>query len=54
MRNKNYNREGRFEIQLHVLLYGDSAWPAAFREVKSGAEKYEGYTKKFHFNHHSF
>jgi hypothetical protein len=34
MINKNYDREGRLEIQLHVLFYGDRA--AAFREGKSG------------------
>jgi hypothetical protein len=34
------HRNKRLEVKLHALLYGDNAWAAAFREVKSGAEKY--------------
>jgi hypothetical protein len=33
------HKNKRLEVKLHVLLYGDNAWTAAFREVKSGAEK---------------
>jgi hypothetical protein len=35
------HRNKRLAVTLHVLFYGDNAWIAAFREVKSGAEKYK-------------
>jgi hypothetical protein len=54
VKNKKYERGGRFKVKVHILFCGNNSWTVAVSQMKYGIAEDHGHTYKFYFIHYFF